>query len=106
MTGWYLYLVRCRGGSLYTGIATNVKRRFAEHQAPGGTGSKYLRGKGPLELVFQQEIGSKSLALRLENKIRHLSKTKKEELVRDGELSQKWVAGLKNIPPPGSILQE
>ena len=53
---WFLYLIRCKGGQLYTGIATNVERRFAEHQS--GKGSKYLRGKTPLQLVFQKKIGS------------------------------------------------
>jgi putative endonuclease len=74
-------MVRCRDGSLYTGISTNVGRRFTEHQGEGGTGSKYLKGKGPLSLVFEKEMGSKSLALKVESKIKKLSKAKKERLV-------------------------
>jgi len=66
---------------LYTGIATDVERRLAEHKQNIGSGSKYLRGRGPLELVFQKIIGSRSLALRVENRVKQLPKAKKEALV-------------------------
>ncbi len=79
---WYLYLVRCHDGNLYTGITTNVARRFAEHQENRTAGAKYLRGRGPLMLVFQKKLGSRSMALGVENKIKKLSKARKEELVR------------------------
>jgi len=82
MLDWHLYLIRCHDGSLYTGITTNVARRFAEHQGNSDTGAKYLRGRGPLVLVFQRKLGSRSLALGVENKIKKLSKARKEELVR------------------------
>ncbi len=82
MSDWHLYLVRCRDGSLYTGITTDVARRFAEHQENGDTGAKYLRGKGPLALVFQRKLGGRSLALGVESKVKKLSKTRKEELIR------------------------
>ena len=83
MSDWHLYLVRCRNGSLYTGITTDVARRFAAHQGNGDTGSKYLRGRGPLALVFQKKLGSRSLALGVESKVKKLSKARKEELIRD-----------------------
>ena len=82
MLDWHLYLVRCHDGSLYTGITTNVARRFAEHQENNGAGAKYLRGRGPLMLVFQKKLGSRSLALGVESKVKKLSKAKKEELIR------------------------
>ena len=82
MIDWHLYLVRCNDGSLYTGIATNVARRFAEHQGKGDAGAKYLRGRGPLMLVFQKKLGSRSLALSVESKVKKLSKARKEELIR------------------------
>ncbi len=82
MLDWHLYLIRCHDGSLYTGITTNVARRFAEHQGNGDTGAKYLRGRGPLMLVFQKKLGGRSLALRVESKVKKLSKAKKEELIR------------------------
>ena len=85
MVDWYLYLVRCHNGSLYTGITTDVNRRFAEHQGNGDTGAKYLRGRGPLVLVFQKKLGSRSLALGVESKVKKLSKARKEELAMTGK---------------------
>lgn len=82
MLNWYLYLVRCRDGSLYTGITTDVTRRFAEHQENNSAGAKYLRGRGPLLLVFQKKLGDRSLALGVESKVKKLSKAGKEELIR------------------------
>ena len=75
-------MVRCRGGNLYTGIATDVERRFADHQA--NRGAKYLRGKGRLKLVFQKRIGKHSLALKIERRVKSLPKHKKERLVATG----------------------
>ncbi len=80
-----MYLIRCNDGSLYTGITTDVARRFAEHQGSGDMGAKYLRGRGPLKLVFEQKLGSRSLALGMESKVKKLSKTRKEELVSTGK---------------------
>ncbi|MFC1920398.1 GIY-YIG nuclease family protein [Chloroflexota bacterium] len=80
---WHLYIVRCRDGSLYTGITTDVARRFAEHRENSNTGAKYLRGRGPLLLVFQKKVGSRSLALGVESKVKKLPKARKEELIKD-----------------------
>jgi len=74
-----VYLVRCRDGSLYTGIAKDVSRRIAEHEQ-GATGAKYLRGKGPLELVFQRPVGNRGLAQRIEHRIKRFSRAEKEDL--------------------------
>jgi putative endonuclease len=78
---WHVYLVRCDDGSLYTGIATNVRRRLAEHQEGAPRGARRLRGRGPLELVFERAVGDRSLALRLERRIKRLPRPRKEELV-------------------------
>jgi len=67
---------------LYTGITTDVARRFAEHQENKSTGAKYLRGREPLVLVFQKKLGSRSLALGVESRVKKLSKARKEELLR------------------------
>ena len=85
MLDWHLYLVRCHDGSLYTGITTNVARRFVEHQENYDAGAKYLRGRGPLKLVFQKKLGGRSLALSVESKVKKLSKTRKEELISTGK---------------------
>lgn len=81
-TAWYLYMVRCRDGKLYTGIAIDIERRIAEHQA--GKGAKYLRGRAPLRLVFKSKIGSRSLALKVEQLIKKLPKREKEMIVATG----------------------
>jgi len=80
-----VYLVRCRDGSLYTGIAKDVRRRMTEHEQ-GTKGAKYLRGRGPLELVFQARIGDRSLATRIENRIKQLPRVEKQALVLKPEI--------------------
>jgi putative endonuclease len=89
MAEWYLYLVRCRDNSLYTGISTDVHRRFSAHQAEEG--AKYLKGRGPLKLVYQEKIGDKRLAHRVEHRVKRWPKSKKERLVHAGP------GGLKRI---------
>lgn len=79
MPEWHLYLVRTRHGSLYTGIAIDVTRRLHEHE--GDRGAKYLRSRGPLELVYQTKIGDRSLALRAEICMKKLAKSDKEAIV-------------------------
>ena len=76
-----IYLVECRDGRLYTGIATDVDRRLAEHEA-GDRGAKFLRGKGPLKLVYRQTIGSRSLASRVESRVKRLSRNEKSDVRR------------------------
>ena len=81
MSVWSLYLVQCNNNSLYTGISTDVARRFAEHQSNGLKTAKYLRGKGPLTLVFQAEIGNRSEASIMEAKIKKLPRNDKQRLI-------------------------
>jgi len=82
VTPWFIYVIRCRNGDLYTGISTDVQRRLAEHQS--GKGAKYLRGRGPLHLVFQQPVGSRSEALKAELAFKKLKKTDKERMILSG----------------------
>lgn len=81
MTTWSVYLLRCADGSLYTGIATDVSRRLAEHTG-GQKGASYLRGRGPLELVFCRKIGDRSLATKIEHRVKRFPKAHKEDLDR------------------------
>ncbi len=85
MNNWFLYLIRCRNGRLYTGITTDVERRFEEHESGDKKGSKYLRGKAPLKLVMKKRVGDRSMALKIEAKVKKLSKIEKELLV-DGKI--------------------
>ena len=81
MSEWSIYMLRCADGSLYTGIATDVARRISEHEH-GKRGAKYLRGRGPLELVYQQAVGDRSVATKIEYSLKQLSRTEKEDLKR------------------------
>lgn len=76
---WFVYLARCRDGSLYTGIARDVAARLTAHDA--GRGARYTRGRGPLTLCAVRRCSSKSEALRLELAIKQLPRLKKELLI-------------------------
>ncbi|HHI3482131.1 TPA: GIY-YIG nuclease family protein [Klebsiella quasipneumoniae] len=91
---WFLYLIRTADNRLYTGITTDVPRRFRQHQA--GEGAKALRGKGDLQLAFSHEVGEHSLALRLEYRIKQLTKREKERLVAGEDTVETLLARLKN----------
>ena len=78
---WYLYIIRCSDNTLYTGITTDVLRRFSEHKRGGQRCAKYLRGRGPLQLVTQIEVGNRSQATRLEYFFKTLPKNQKENFV-------------------------
>jgi|TARA_B110000908_G_C10029820_1_gene346877 putative endonuclease len=80
---WSLYLIRTAQASLYTGVTTDVQRRFAEHENRDkkNKGAKALRGKGPLKLVFKIVVGNRSDALKLEYKVKKLSRTDKQRLI-------------------------
>lgn len=73
--------MRTRRGALYTGIATDVTRRYAEHLAGGARAARYLRGDPPVGLAFHAAIGNRALALRAEARVKRLSKAAKEALV-------------------------
>lgn len=77
---WKLYILRCGDGTLYTGITTNVEKRFTAHSS--GKGAKYTRGRGPLKLVFQEDCGDHSSALKREAEIKKLSREEKEKLIK------------------------
>ena len=93
---WFLYLIRTADNRLYTGITTDVSRRFCQHQT--GKGAKALRGKGELELAFSQEVGERSLALRLEYRIKQLTKRQKERLVAGDGSFDTLLAALQPQP--------
>lgn len=75
---WYLYILRCGDGTLYTGITNDVEKRLAAHRA--GKGAKYTRGRGPLELVYREELPDHSAALKREHEIKGLTRLEKEKL--------------------------
>ena len=80
---WYVYILRCGDNTLYTGITDDVPRRLAAHRA--GKGAKYTRGRGPLELVYQEQVPDKSAALRREAAIKRLRRGEKERLIESAK---------------------
>lgn len=76
---WKLYMLRCGDGTLYTGITTDVEKRLEAHRS--GKGAKYTRGRGPLELVYSEECGSHSDALKRELELKALTRQQKKELI-------------------------
>ena len=76
---WYLYILRCADGTLYTGITTDVEKRLELHRS--GKGAKYTRGRGPLELVYRECCGDHSDALKREIAIKKLPRSKKEQML-------------------------
>lgn len=81
---WFVYMLRCGDGSLYTGITDDVLRRLEVHRA--GKGAKYTRGRGPLELVYQEELPDKSAALKREYAIKQLRREEKEQIIKNDKL--------------------
>ena len=81
--GWYVYLLRCRDGTLYTGCTDDVARRLAAHQS--GRGAKYTRSRLPVALVYQEPCQDRSAALRRERAIKQLSRAQKLALIGKGE---------------------
>lgn len=75
---WKLYILRCKDGTLYTGITTDVQARLEAHRS--GKGAKYTRGRGPLELVYSEECGTHSDALKRELAIKAMTREQKENL--------------------------
>ena len=75
---WYLYILRCGDGTLYTGITDNVEKRLAAHRA--GRGAKYTRGRGPLELLHTEEYPDRAAASRREWEVKHMTRREKLQL--------------------------
>jgi putative endonuclease len=82
---WHLYILRCKDETLYTGITTNLERRFEEHQSNGPRCAKYLRGRQPLTMIYHTQFQNKSLALRAELKVKKLTASQKK-LLASGQL--------------------
>lgn len=82
----FVYILRCKDNSLYTGYTTDVNRRLKVHNQ--GKGAKYTRGRLPVSLVYYEEVSSRSEGLKLESAIKKLSKKEKEDLVSNFDLGK------------------
>ena len=80
MKPWYLYLVRCGDGTIYTGISNDVPRRLAAHRA--GKGARYMKGRSPLVLARQIRVGPVGDALKAERRVKRMSPARKEKLIK------------------------
>jgi len=88
---WWVYLVRCSDNSLYCGITTNMHRRMVAHN--NGEGAKYTKTRRPVYLMWYRTVKGRSIASKLEGKIKTLSKSRKEFLVRENlgeEIIEEW----------------
>lgn len=82
-TMYYVYILRCENNLLYTGITNDVERRFEEHKS-GAKGAKYTKAHKPLGIEAVWESETKGNALKLEYKIKQLTKSEKEDLIENG----------------------
>ncbi len=80
---YYTYILRCSGGTLYTGITTDVPRRMREHFTKAQEGARYTKSHDAQRLEAVWESGSRSLASRLESRIKRLRKQSKERLISE-----------------------
>lgn len=78
---FYVYMLRCADGTLYTGYTDDPERRARVHNA--GKGAKYTRSRLPVELVYREALGDKSAALRREREIKRLTRKQKLALIAD-----------------------
>ncbi len=78
---WRVYIVRCADGSLYTGIAIDLERRIAEHNADSGLGASYTRSRRPVTLVYEEAAADRSAASKREYRIKQLSRMEKLALI-------------------------
>lgn len=76
----FVYMLRCKDGSLYTGWTNDLKHRLAMHNS--GRGAKCTRGRGPLKLVYSEELPDKEAALRRECAIKKLRREQKLALLQ------------------------
>jgi len=76
---YHLYIIECDNGSFYTGITTDIKRRFSEHAS--GKGAGYTRGRKPKKIVYTEECGTRSEALRRECAVKKLKRPEKMKLI-------------------------
>ncbi len=81
MAGWYVYLLRCRDGSFYTGVARDLERRLRQHNGELVGGARYTRGRRPVELAWSEPCDDRAAAQSREAQVRKLSRAAKLRLV-------------------------
>lgn len=89
MSGWFVYMIHCTDGTFYTGISTDVKKRYTQHETQKG--AKYFRGRKPKQLVYQESGHDRSSASKREIEIKKLSRVNKMQLILSTENQIKHV---------------
>jgi len=79
-SAWFVYILECSDGTLYTGISNDLAKRIKQHNC--GKGAKYTRGRLPVKLVYQENAQQKGKALQREHQIKQLSRGEKFELIK------------------------
>lgn len=79
MKNWFVYMIHCTDGTLYTGITTDVEKRYNQHVIQKG--ARYFRGRKPKALVFQESGHDRSSATKRELEIKNLVRAEKIQLV-------------------------
>lgn len=85
---YYTYMLRCENNSIYTGITTDVKRRMEEHFGKDKNGAKYTKSHNPQKLECVWESENKVMASKLEYRIKKLTKSQKEDLIKNNNLEK------------------
>lgn len=99
---WWVYIVRCRDGSLYTGLARDVERRIGEHNAHDRLAARYTRARRPVVLVYREVLATRSEASKREAQIKRMTRAEKERLVGPGKAN---IDGHAVIPAQAGIEQ-
>lgn len=89
MSPYYVYIVRCKGGTLYTGYTNNIKRRLKEHN---NGQSKYCRGRRPVKLQYFETFKTQKSAMRRELEIKKLTRKHKLKLIKSNSKKQNEIA--------------
>ena len=76
---WFVYILKCRDNTLYTGITNNVEKRLLAHEE--GRGAKYTKGRGPFKIVYKKKFKTRSEATIKELEIKKLNSKEKRELI-------------------------
>ncbi len=83
-SSWFVYILRCADGTLYTGITTDPERRLREHNQDDRLGARYTRARRPLELAYREQAASRAAASRREAAIKRMSRRAKQRLIATG----------------------
>jgi len=84
----YVYILRCSDDTYYTGYAVDIEKRLSQHQE--GTGCRYTRGRTPVELVYLENLPTKSEAMQREAAIKKLTRQQKTALIIKNKICKKW----------------